>query len=450
MNRRMSRRGKIRLWSYTLTALVILTGFAISGFGTAMKYRTQLEYGYERSLNQLSEHLNNIEITLTKGTYSGTAAGAADFAMNLWSEAGAAKTCLSALPTYGSELDGTYKFLSQVGEYSLSLAKKMSLSGTITNDERENLAKLSKHAKTLSLQVSDLCTQMNEGGMWSDRVEKVVKGYEEEGEDLLQSGMTEMEQGFTDYPTLLYDGPFSDHIERAEPLYLKDKVEVNVNSAKKVASKVTGLDDAVFEKGEDTKGKIPCYNFVGNGITVSVTKIGGDCSYMLNTREIDQNNITLSYDQCIKNAKDYIERMDMGAFDESYYSVNEGVCVINFAYLENNVTCYTDLVKVGVAMDNGEIVSFNAQGYIMNHHKRQVTTPAYTEEDAKKVLSPLLNVVNSKLAIIPLDTMEERICYEFYCTADDNNEILVYVNANTLQEEDIKILIKGDGGTLAI
>ena len=132
MFRRLTRRGKIRLWAYTLAALTVLSGFVATGYGMALKYRTLLEYDYERSLNQLSEHLNNIEITLMKGTYSGTASGAADFAMNLWSEAGAAKTCLSALPTYENELDGTYKFLSQVGEYSLSLAKKLSLNKSIT------------------------------------------------------------------------------------------------------------------------------------------------------------------------------------------------------------------------------------------------------------------------------------------------------------------------------
>ena len=73
--KKMSRRGRIRLWSFLLTTIIVLGGFALTGFSLAAKYRMRLEYGYEQSLNQLSEHLNNLEITLTKGIYSGTPQG---------------------------------------------------------------------------------------------------------------------------------------------------------------------------------------------------------------------------------------------------------------------------------------------------------------------------------------------------------------------------------------
>ncbi len=450
MFRKLTRRGRIRIRAYTIAAIAILSGFVISGYGMALKYRTHLEYDYERSLNQLSEHLNNIEITLMKGTYSGTAAGAADFAMNLWSEAGAAKNCLSALPTYENELDGTYKFLSQVGDYSLSLAKKMTLNKEITAEERAHLATLSSHAQNLSLQVSELCARMNEGRMWGDRVKCLLGEYNDEQDtDALDEGISEIEQGFSDYPTLLYDGPFSDHIQREEPLLLKGKGNISNEEAMRIASNVSGLDVSVLERVEESKGKIPCYNFQGNGVTISITQTGGYCSYMLDSREISQNH-TLKFEDCKKKALEYLNKLNLGTFKESYYSINEGICVINFAYQEKDTTCYTDLIKVGVAMDNGNVVSFNAQGYIMNHIERNIPTPKYTETDARNVISPLLSVVESNKAIIPLTTMEEQLCYEFLCVSESGQEVLVYVNANTLQEEDIKILLRGDGGVLTI
>ena len=43
---------------------------------------------------------------------------------------------------------------------------------------------------------------------------------------------------------------------------------------------------------------------------------------------------------------------------------------------------------------------------------------------------------------------EEIRCYEFHCQAPDSTEILVYINPSTLEEEDILILLKSDGGTL--
>ena len=116
---RMSRRAAVRLLSYAAAALVVLAGFVTAGYTLAAKYSTQLGYTYEHGLTELSEHLNNIETTLTKGIYTGTSAGASNLAMTLWSEAGAAKSCLASVPTTGTNLDNTYKFLSQVGEYSL-------------------------------------------------------------------------------------------------------------------------------------------------------------------------------------------------------------------------------------------------------------------------------------------------------------------------------------------
>jgi hypothetical protein len=117
---RKSRRRTVRFFSFGVALVLALAGGIGATAVTAHRYRTQLEYTYERGLSELSEHLNKIETTLTKGIYAGTAAGATNLAMTLWSESGAAKSCLSQIPTYGTDLANTYKFLSQVGEYSLS------------------------------------------------------------------------------------------------------------------------------------------------------------------------------------------------------------------------------------------------------------------------------------------------------------------------------------------
>jgi hypothetical protein len=44
---------------------------------------------------------------------------------------------------------------------------------------------------------------------------------------------------------------------------------------------------------------------------------------------------------------------------ESYYINQGGVLTINFAYMDGDFVCYPDLIKVGVAMDDGEIVSLS-------------------------------------------------------------------------------------------
>jgi hypothetical protein len=102
---------------------------------------------------------------------------------------------------------------------------------------------------------------------------------------------------------------------------------------------------------------------------------------------------------------------------------------------------------VGVAMDNGEIVLYEAAGYISNNRDRAFITPEYSSEQAKEVLNKALKVTGVGIALIPTAADEVR-CYEFACTASDGKEILVYINVSSLKEEEILILLKSDGGTL--
>ena len=124
------------------------------------------------------------------------------------------------------------------------------------------------------------------------------------------------------------------------------------------------------------------------------------------------------------------------------------MCVINFSLLQGSTVCYSDLIKVGVALDTFEIVFYEASGYIMNHKPRTLKVPVHTKEEAKKVISPHLKIKSTSLALIPSSGQNELYCFEFLCEGEQKEEILVYVNTETLIEEQIFILLKTDGGTL--
>ena len=445
-----TRRRKIRFISFTLALVTVLA----IGFGTTMvtsrRYQTQLEYTYERGLSELSEHMNKIETTLTKGIYAGTATGLSNLAMTLWSESGAAKSCLSQIPTYGTELANTYKFLSQVGEYSLALAKNLQRGNTMTQEEHQTLMELATLAKTMANTIDTLCTRMEQSGGWKDQINYVVEQNDPTiAANTLYDSLKNLEETVTDYPTLLYDGPFSEHILQASPKLLEGKEVIDQTQAATILAKVLKVETATLGKGSlMEKGTIPSYVFSNEQRTGAVTHQGGYLSYFANLRQVGE--ATLQYDDAITLATDFMEGMGLGSFKESYYTVSEGICLINFAYLEGDVVCYTDLIKVGVALDTGEIVNYNAQGYIMNHTERTIATPQYTIKEARQVLSPYVTVVSCSTAIIPLDSRKEKLCYEFLCKGQEDEELLIYVNADTLEEESLLIVLKTDGGILTI
>lgn len=443
---KMSRKTKIRVFSFAVAAVLAVGGLCISSFAAAEKYSTMLGTTYERNLSELSEHVSSIENHLKKGRYSVTSSGASELSMKLWSEALAAKTCLSGLPTSGTDLDNTYKFLSQVGEFSLSLSKKISAGDEISDEERKTLEKLLGYAADINAELDEMCLAMNEDGKWAENVKNSIYETGNDNDNVLESGFNNMEDHLSDYPTMLYDGPFSDHILQAKAKYIEGKSDVTKDDAAQKAAKMLDVpaEHLIFD-GEE-QGVIPCYNFSYDSSSVSVTKQGGYCSYILTNRDISES--VYQYEECLEKAERFIEGLNIGDFSPSYYSLNEGICVINFAYTENSVVYYTDLIKIGIATDTGDVVSFNAQGFIMNHCTRNFSAPKNDISAARNKLSPLLSVKSETAVVIPLDTMEERLCYEFLCGGENGEEILVYINADTLEEEKILIVLKTDGGVL--
>ena len=122
----------------------------------------------------------------------------------------------------------------------------------------------------------------------------------------------------------------------------------------------------------------------------------------------------------------------------------------HFAYTKDSVVCYTDLIKVSVALDNGKVVGFESQGYIMNHTDRTFPAIKVDENEAKKKVSPLLTILAHEMCIIPTSGKNEVYCHEFKCQNGSGNHYIVYVNAQTGAEEKILILLENASGQLTI
>ena len=58
---------------------------------------------------------------------------------------------------------------------------------------------------------------------------------------------------------------------------------------------------------------------------------------------------------------------------ETYYLKQDGIVTINYAYNQDGVIMYPDLIKVKVALDNGEILGIETTGYLNNHTQRDVS-----------------------------------------------------------------------------
>ena len=134
----------------------------------------------------------------------------------------------------------------------------------------------------------------------------------------------------------------------------------------------------------------------------------------------------------------------------TYFEKMNNTLTVNYAYTVDGITCYTDLIKVTVALDNGEILGMEADGYITNHNKQQFPDKSMSTAACKKLLSPYLTCVSANKALIPTEGGKEVYCYEFKCKSEEGRNVLVYFNVRTGKEEQILILLESENGTLTI
>ena len=432
--------------SVTIAAILVLGGTTISGYVLAGKYRSGLEYGYRRALSDLGDYVSSIETTLTKSAYANTLPQQNGIASKLMREASGAKAALSALPLNGSDLSNVNRFIAQVGDFSLALSTKISAGGTITEEEYKTLESLGKYAKTLHEDISDVESKFSDGAMHIGEAEKFLNNLESNAQPVLSDNLEDAAKDFSDYPTLIYDGPFSDHIGQMKPKFLDGEAEIPLGNAEAVAAEFWGTDHSKIEHVNDTAGGLPTYNFNLGDARVSITKAGGFVASMMNPREIKSEK--LGYEQALQKAQEFFAKRGIQGMKESYYVINDGKCTINFAYSEGETVFYPDLVKVAVALDNGEVVEYNSSGFLMNHHNRERQTPKLSLAQAQESVSPHLTVEKGMLCVIPTPGLNEVLCYEFQCKAQNGDDVLVYINAETGLEEQILILLKSDNGIL--
>lgn len=449
----ISKRGFIRLFSF-LIALVLVSALLIyKYYRESENSKLILEYQYLQDVENLAQYSESINNSLNKMLYSNSPQMLSALSSKLWREASLAKESLDRLPIEYTKLQNTNKLLSQVGDYCVSTSKLFAKGEPITKEQRNNLLKLQKYCDSMTREVITMSDSIRTNSLCFDTVKgNINRDFDKQPAPAhIAEGFSELEEGFTSYPTLIYDGPFSDHIMQRKSIMLKDMKDITREQALKIAQNAMGTSVALTN-GEDESSAMAAYGFSAENGDIAITKKGGLISYFLKYR--DASDVKLSTAKAQEIASNYLLHLGIENMQTTYYEITNNIITINYAakqeFFDTHVVLYPDLIKVGVAMDNGEIISFDARGYIVNHYKRTIASPRYSMEVCKLALSDFLTPSDGRLVIIPSDGLSETLCYEFKCKSDDGKDLLVYVNANTKQEEQILILLISESGILTV
>ena len=445
LENQVSRRGKIRVRLYASVLILVLFSAFVINAQKASELSRQLNADAERSLSTLEACMSSINTNLTKGLYANTTPMLSSMAISLTRDAASAKNSLSALPLSDTQLDNMLKFLSQVGAFVSTLDRKLSLGEPITSEERNQLKQLIDVSQKLLSELDTITQGVEDGSVSFKQAGSTLQKSTDQSVQI-DSAFGDAEQTLTDYPTLIYDGPFSDHILNQTPKTLEGKTDISKEKALEIASDFIGIDKSTLRFDSETNGVIETYNFFVDSINISVCKKGGAVLYLLGSSSAGES--VISPEQAVENAKNFLSAKGYKNMKESYYSTQDGICTVNFAYENEGVICYPDLIKLSVSLETGNIISFDARGYIMNHTDRPPVQSKISADEAKMSVSDYLTVMSSRLAVIPTDYKTEKTAYEFHCKTPDEQEVLVYIDVLTAKEDDILLLLYSDGGIL--
>ena len=231
---------------------------------------------------------------------------------------------------------------------------------------------------------------------------------------------------------LIYDGAFSEHITSQEKKGLTGE-DIEEEKAKQIAEEFIGKSNIkqTNNLGFSENATIPVYDFsITNQeeetINVSIAKKGGHIVSMNSNREVKVENIT--QEEANKKGKEFLQ---------------------NKGFPDMREIMYPDLIKIKVALDDGEILGMETTGYLNNHTTRDIEKIKISKEEAKKTLNKDLEIKSEGLAVIPTKWQSEILCYEFKGKVEER-EFLVYINAENGREEDILIITNTPNGTLTM
>lgn len=446
-----SRSGKGKVAKTAVLGTVLgLSASAIVGLSVALyfsnktvqtheNYQRQMDAVYSRAYYDLLDGASDLGVTLRKIGVSSSPRMQQSLLYEVWASASLAENSLSMFEGYDDGILQVQKFVNQLGDYSQTLARRVSDGTPLTAEEREKLIRLGDLADAYMKALQQVQSSLDEGKMF------VGDGGALEG---FTSAFAQFSDPTFEYPEMIYDGPFSDALENRKPIAFSGEEITAQTGVDFISDMLDGYDVNDIEYLGEGSGDIPTYNYAltvdGADAFIQLSKQGGRLvAFNMAGEDGAEQVIRQEAGQtCQQNSLAFARKLGFEDMQVVWSSSMHGECYINLAPVQNGVILYSDLVKVKVRERDSRIIGLDATHYAFNHRERKLSDPLITAEQAAAALS-IPAVSEGRLALIPLRGTREVLTYEFECQQDGT--YFVYIDA--LNGDEVNILyVVDDGG----
>lgn len=341
-------------------------------FGLRNRLQTRLENTYQRAFHELNFNLGAIEAELAKATVASTAEQSMTRLAAVWRQAYAAQEKIGQVPLGVAEFENTERFLARLGDAVLSIAAQGIMP---TQEERKMLDKLSLQARDLSNSLLVLQSAVLADNVRFTDLELRTLGDRAPRDSQVLGQFRQVEEQVQQFPEI----PMGEHVNIAIPPPIAvtatptPVAEAETNARRFVRQ--FGADLRLKSHQTVTDAVVPHHSFVfahpnepNRHITVEVVKNGGRVFQMFAERPTIAPLLPGAQVQA-KADKFLLER---GITNMKLLGVEEwgGSLIFTYCYYADGVLFYPDLLRVRVAQDDGEVLSFEGNGYVKYHRER--------------------------------------------------------------------------------
>lgn len=428
---------------FVVAVIVMIVLYSIS-LNDKQKLQTKLENVYQKNFYELVDNVNNAQIKLDKVCVSDYDTYAQKMLNEISKNTTSASINLANLPISESALEQTIKFINQASGFCETMSNKLKRGESLSTSEQKTLQDLAHAFSEMKQKINSLSKDIFDGNILSDSVKF-------DGDfNNFTLRLKNIKSDDVKYPTMIYDGPFSDSTINRQIKGL-DEENCSMERAKQTIFDIfTNISKSNCQFLGETNGKFQTYDFElssqdNNSTYVQVTKKGAHILSLSAKSSFGEQKYTPK--QAKQIAIDFAKQNKLENMQCVWSDVIDGSAYINLAPKINNVIVYPDLVKVKVDLATGLVVGYEASTYFTNHTNRNLGEVSVEKSLAQAKVPQNYNVEQTNLCLAPLDYNREVLCYEFVCTKDSSTYYF-YVNANTNQLENILMVVETDNGNL--
>lgn len=448
-NKKIKKKNKIITGLSIATGILALSTTALGiAFGIAdskaMDYHNKLENVYQSNLYSLIDSVNNLENKLSKTISANGSTYQRKTLLEASQNASEAEISIASLPLSQSDIQDTVKMVNQISGYTTTLADNLAKGGTLSEDEISTLTRVHESVVNLQNQLNEFARKMERGYSILDAsldIDTDSNGF--------SRAISSLKNNDIEYPTMIYDGPFSDSVVNSNIKGLKgDKI-----SKEEAATKLEELYKNAVKinyQGE-TNGKFSTYNYrVTNSneeeLYIQMTQIEG---HILTISGAGENGAqTIDYEAAKNIALEFAKENGIEDGEVVWNDTIKEDVYLNIAPKGNGIILYPDLVKVKVNLVSGTVVGYDATSYFTNHTARTLSKGSLSLADAKGKVPSKFTIENARYVLSPLDYNREVVCVEVEATGEGSTYYFYYNASDGSLENVLKVIETDDGNLL--